>query len=143
MGIISGVLKAGVVAAAAYGVYSLFKDEIKETSTYQQLNEKYDVDNKVESATEKVKGTVMDTAKTVSSAAKTAKEKAVETWNKMAPDKEADAEEAAKDAADEVKEAVEDTAEEVKEAVEESAEAAADAANYQDVADAVNNIVVE
>ena len=78
MGLIKGVFKIGVVAAAAYGVYSLFKDEIRETETYQQLNQKYDVDNKIDKATEAVKSTLKETANSVSEKAKTAKGMATE-----------------------------------------------------------------
>ena len=155
MKLIGGVVKVGIAAAAAYGVYSLFKDEIRETPTYKSLNEKYDVDNKVETATVKVKGTMKDTAKTVSEYAKTAKEKAVDIWDNKFVKKEgeeaADAaeevKETAADAAEEVKDAVADAAEEVKDTAEEvkdaAEEAAADAASYAEVADAVNNIEID
>ena len=64
--LIGGAVKVGVAAVAVAGVYTLFKDEIRETKTYKKANEKYDVDTKMEKATATVKNTVVDAAKTVS-----------------------------------------------------------------------------
>ena len=134
MKLISGALKIGIAAAAAYGVYSLFKDEIRETNTYQQLNEKYDVDKKVESATVLVKDKMKDTAKTVSSAAKAAREMATEKFSKSAPEGSGSSGSAA---GSEAEAEPGSTAEAETEATP-SEEAAADIANYSDVSEAVS-----
>jgi hypothetical protein len=153
MGLIKGVFKIGVVAAAAYGVYSLFKDEIRETETYQQLNQKYDVDNKIDKATEAVKSTLKETANSVSEKAKTAKgmatEKVSEFKNRKGDEavndfdnnfdddfgddfaeiSDSDFMEAAEDAAEDVAEDVAgDAAEAVEEKTEEKVEETAEAA---------------
>ena len=162
MKLISGAFKLGVVAAAAYGVYTLFKDEIRETGTYQQLNEKYDVDNKVEKATAKVKDTMKDTAKTVTAAAKTAKEKATE----MLKHNENTSEEAGDDFDDsffeekteETEAKTEDTeakdaenpfaatitaAQDAMDKISEASQVAEDKSAYEAVSDAVTNIDIE
>ena len=155
MKLISGAFKLGVVAAAAYGVYTLFKDEIRETGTYQQLNEKYDVDNKVEKATAKVKDTMKDTAKTVTAAAKTAKEKATE----MLKHNENTSEEAGDDFDDsffeekteeaEAKDAENPfaatitAAQDAMDKISEASQVAEDKSAYEAVSDAVTNIDIE
>ena len=155
MKLISGAFKLGVVAAAAYGVYTLFKDEIRETGTYQQLNEKYDVDNKVEKATAKVKDTMKDTAKTVTAAAKTAKEKATE----MLKHNENTSEEAGDDFDDSFFEEKTEEAEakdaetpfaatitaaqDAMDKISEASQVAEDKSAYEAVSDAVTNIDIE
>ncbi len=129
---VGGVFKLGVAALAVAGVCSLFKEEIRETETYKKANEKYDVDNKVQKATEKVKSTTLDAARKVSETAKTVKEKATEKWgtaddasvaeNEIVVDGEpADREYVSLDEAA-------DKAEEVAEKAEEAAAEASDAA---------------
>ena len=129
---VGGVFKLGIAAVAVAGVYSLFKEEIKETETYKKANEKYDVDSKMEKATATVKNTTIEAAKKVSETAKTVKELASEKWG--AADDEAVAEdeiildEAAEGDRDYVNlDAIDDKAEEAVEAVEEKAEDAVDA----------------
>ncbi len=73
--VVGGVVKLGIAAVAVAGVCSFFKDEIRETEAYKKANDKYDVDTKVQKASEKVKSTVKETAKTVSETAKTVKGK--------------------------------------------------------------------
>ena len=50
---LGSLAKFTVAAAAVAGVCYAFKDEIRGTKTYQDLNEKYDVDGKVEKAVAK------------------------------------------------------------------------------------------
>ena len=66
-GILGGLLTVTTAAAAVAGVCYLFKDEIKGTKTYQDLDEKYDVDKKIKEYSEKAKTTayeLKDKAKT-------------------------------------------------------------------------------
>ena len=66
-------------AAAVAGVAYLFKDEIRGTETYKNLNEKYDVDKKIKDYSEKAKDTAYDLKDKAKVAAKDIKAKA-EEW---------------------------------------------------------------
>ena len=70
-----GLAKFTVAAAAVAGVCYAFKDEIRGTKTYQDLNEKYDVDGKVEKAVAKAKETGINAKAKVKETAATVKSK--------------------------------------------------------------------
>ena len=46
-GLIGSLFTVTAAAAAVAGVAYLFKEEIRETKTYKDLNDKYDVDRKI------------------------------------------------------------------------------------------------
>ena len=73
-----GLLTITAAAAAAAGVCYLFKEEIKGTETYKNLNEKYDVDTKIKKASDKAKETAYDLKDKAKVAAKDIKTKADE-----------------------------------------------------------------
>lgn len=73
-----GLLTITAAAAAAAGVCYLFKEEIRGTETYKNLNEKYDVDTKIKKASEKAKDTAYDLKDKAKVAAKDLKNKADE-----------------------------------------------------------------
>ena len=52
---LEGLATFTVAAVTAAGICYLFKDEIKGTKTYQDLNDKYDVDSKINLAADKAK----------------------------------------------------------------------------------------
>ena len=52
-----GLVTLTAAAAAAAGVCYLFKEEIRGTETYKNLNEKYDVDEKIKTYSAKAKDT--------------------------------------------------------------------------------------
>ena len=131
--LLGGLLTVGAAAAAVAGVAYLFKEEIRETKTYKDLNEKYDVDKKIKDYSEKAK----EAAKDIKSQ--------VEEWKASQEDDIFEDDEiiidgdfsedrdyvSIKDAAEDVKEEVKDVAEDVKEAAEEAKD---------DVKDAVEEI---
>ena len=73
-----GLLTVTAAAAAAAGVCYLFKEEIRGTETYKNLNEKYDVDTKIKKASEKARDTAYDLKDKAKVAAKDIKTKADE-----------------------------------------------------------------
>lgn len=73
-----GLLTITAAAAAAAGVCYLFKEEIRGTETYKNLNEKYDVDTKIKKASEKARDTAYDLKDKAKVAAKDIKTKADE-----------------------------------------------------------------
>ena len=75
---ISGLLAITAAAAAVAGVAYLFKEEIRETQTYKDLNEKYDVDAKIKTYSEKARDTAYDLKDKAKVAAKDLKIKADE-----------------------------------------------------------------
>ena len=77
-GLFGGLLTVTTAAAAVAGVCYLFKDEIKGTKTYQDLNEKYDVDRKISEYSEKAKDTAYDLKDKAKIVAKDLKAKADE-----------------------------------------------------------------
>ena len=72
-----GLLTITAAAAAAAGVCYLFKEEIRGTETYKNLNEKYD-DTKIKKASEKARDTAYDLKDKAKVAAKDIKTKADE-----------------------------------------------------------------
>ena len=77
--LLGGLLTVGAAAAAVAGVAYLFKEEIRETKTYKDLNEKYDVDKKIKDYSEKAKETAYDLKDKAKEAAKDIKSQ-VEEW---------------------------------------------------------------
>ena len=77
-----GLFKATLAASAVAGLAYLFKDEIKGTTTYQNLNEKYDVDTKLSDATKKAKEAAIVAKKKAKEAAVVAKDKAYDLKGK-------------------------------------------------------------
>ena len=73
-----GLVTLTAAAAAAAGVCYLFKEEIRGTETYKNLNEKYDVDTKIKKASEKARDTAYDLKDKAKVAAKDIKTKADE-----------------------------------------------------------------
>ena len=73
-----GLLTITAAAAAAAGVCYLFKEEIRGTETYKNLNEKYDVDTKIKKASVKARDTAYDLKDKAKVAAKDIKTKADE-----------------------------------------------------------------
>ncbi len=139
-GLFGGLLTVTAAAAAVAGVAYLFKDEIRGTETYKNLNEKYDVDKKIKDYSEKAKDTAYDFKDKAKVAAKDIKAKA-EEWKASQEDDIFEDDEiiidgdfsddrdyvSIKDAAEDVKDAVEDKVEDVKEAVEDKVEEVKDA----------------
>ncbi len=156
-GLLGSLFTITAAAAAVAGVAYLFKEEIRETQTYKDLNEKYDVDNKIKTYSEKAKETAYDLKGKAKDATRDLKNK-VDEWKASNDDNifEDDeiiidfdepaenrdyttikedisdaAEEKAEDikeAAEEIKDAVAEKAEEVKEAAEDKAEEVKEAA---------------
>ena len=58
--VLGGILTVGVAIGAAAGIAYLFKDEIRSTDKYKELNAKYDVDAKIKKAADKAKDTAYD-----------------------------------------------------------------------------------
>ncbi len=83
-----GLAKFTVAAAAVAGVCYAFKDEIRGTKTYQDLNEKYDVDGKVEKAVAKAKETGINAKAKVKETAATVKSKVDEKMESMKEEEE-------------------------------------------------------
>ena len=73
-----GLLTITAAAAAAAGVCYLFKEEIRGTETYKNLNEKYDVDTKIKKKKKKARDTAYDLKDKAKVAAKDIKTKADE-----------------------------------------------------------------
>ena len=118
-GLLGGLVKFTVAAAAVSGICYLFRDEIKTSKTYQ----KYEVDEKIS----KAKNVVKDKTATIKEKAAAIKEKA--PWSKATDEIILDGETADRDyvsldsekvaeAAEEVKEAAADAAAEIKDAAE-------------------------
>ncbi len=135
-----GLLTITAAAAAAAGVCYLFKEEIRGTETYKNLNEKYDVDTKIKKASEKARDTAYDLKDKAKVAAKDIKTKADE-WKAskesafeddeiiMDDDFSEDRDYVSiKDAAEETADSVAAAATEAVAAATEAAEAATDAA---------------
>ncbi len=78
-GLLGGLLTVTTAAAAVAGVCYLFKEEIKGTKTYKDLDEKYDVDNKIKEYSNKAKTTAYDLKDKAKVAAKDLKAKG-EEW---------------------------------------------------------------
>lgn len=70
-----GLVTLTAAAAAAAGVCYLFKEEIRGTETYKNLNEKYDVDEKIKTYSAKAKDTAFDLKDKAKAAAKDIKTK--------------------------------------------------------------------
>ena len=158
-GFITGFITATAAIATVAGVAYLFKDEIKSTQTYKDLNDKYDVDNKIVKYSEKAKETAFDLKDKAKVTAADLKTKA-ENW-KAANDDDIfdddeiilDAEESAEERdyvsiktdieekAEEEKDAAADVAEEAKDAAADVAKEAKDAAS--DVSEEVKAAVEE
>ncbi len=148
-----GLFKATLAASAVAGLAYLFKDEIKGTPTYQNLNEKYDVDTKLSEATKKAKEAAIVAKKKAKEAAVVAKDKAYDlkdkavdaykksSWASSDEDIFADDEIVLDEESSEERDYVEintaEAAEEAAEKVEEVAEKAEEAAaNFDAIADA-------
>lgn len=58
--VFGGLMTAIVAAGAVVGLAYLFKDEIRETQKYKDLNAKYDVDTKLKNAQAKANTTAQD-----------------------------------------------------------------------------------
>lgn len=76
--ILGSLFTVTAAAAAVAGVAYLFKEEIRETQTYKDLNDKYDVDKKIKEYSEKAKDTAYDLKDKAKVAAKDIKAKADE-----------------------------------------------------------------
>ena len=75
---LGSLLAITATAAAVAGVAYLFKEEIRETQTYKDLNEKYDVDTKIKTYSEKARDTAYELKDKAKVAAKDLKTKADE-----------------------------------------------------------------
>ena len=133
--LLGGFCTLATAAAAVAGVAYLFKDEIKGTQTYKDLNEKYNVDDKIATYSAKAKDKAYEFKDKAKVAAADIKVKVDE---KIQEHKEAKA------AADDFEDDIIDSSErdyvvidgdEVKEKAEDAAEAVADKA--EDIKDAV------
>lgn len=153
-GLFGGLLTITTAAAAVAGVCYLFKDEIRGTKTYKDLDEKYDVDKKIKEYGEKAKSTAYDLKDKAKTAAKDIKAKADE-WKASDDDDifdddeiiigdgeasdnrdyvsiKSDAEEAVSDAGEkfeDIKEDIADKAKDIKEDVADKAEDVKDSAS--------------
>lgn len=78
-----GLAKFTVAAAAVAGVCYAFKDEIRGTKTYKDLNEKYDVDSKLEKAAIKAKESGVAAKAKIKETATTVKSKVDEKLEAM------------------------------------------------------------
>lgn len=141
--LLGGLFTFTAAAAAVAGVAYLFKEEIRDTDTYKNLNDKYDVDTKIKTYSEKAKDTAYDLKDKAKVAAKDIKAKTDE-WKSSKEDDifdddeiilDADVEQDAErtyvsiqDAAEEAKEEVAASAEEVKDNIKEAAENVKEAA---------------
>lgn len=85
---LGSLAKFTVASAAVAGVCYAFKDEIRGTKTYQDLNEKYDVDGKVEKAVAKAKETGVTAKAKVKETAATVKSKVDEKMESMKEEEE-------------------------------------------------------
>ena len=142
-GLFGSLLTVGVAVGAAAGIAYLFRDEIRNTEKYKQLNEKYDVDTKIRQAADKAKDTAYDLKDKAKDTAFDLKDMAVEKWNEIKAKEEdiidedelffedGDEDSAERDYVtinpDEVKEAAQDKVEEVKDAVQDKTEEFEDA----------------
>ena len=143
-GLFGSLFTVAAAAAAVAGVAYLFKEEIRETETYKGLNEKYDVDEKIKTYSQKAKETAYDLNDKAKVAAKDIKSKADDWKSSKEDDIFEDDEiiingdfsddrdyvslnevaEETKDAAEDLKDAVSTAAEEVKEEAEKAVEEA-------------------
>lgn len=57
---LAGLATFTAAAAAVAGVCYVFRDEIRDTKTYKDLNQKYDVDTRLSKASSKAKSTAAD-----------------------------------------------------------------------------------
>ena len=133
--LLGGLLTVGAAAAAVAGVAYLFKEEIRETKTYKDLNEKYDVDKKIKDYSEKAKETAYDLKDKAKEAAKDIKSQ-VEEWKASQEDDIFEDDEiiidgdfsedrdyvSIKEAAEDVKEEVKDAVEEIKDNIDDAKE---------------------
>ncbi len=76
--VLGSLFTVTAAAAAVAGVAYLFKEEIRETQTYKDLNDKYDVDRKIKEYSVKAKDTAYDLKDKAKVAAKDIKAKADE-----------------------------------------------------------------
>jgi hypothetical protein len=160
-GLIGSLFTVTAAAAAVAGVAYLFKEEIRETKTYKDLNDKYDVDRKIKEYSVKAKDTAYDLKDKAKVAAKDIKAKADE-WKAAQEDdifeddeiiindadfsedrdyvsiKTEDTTESVQEAADAVQEAVENVAEDAVDAAKDVAEEAKDKA--EDAVDAAKDV---
>ena len=75
-GLLGSIVTITAAAAAVAGVAYLFKDEIRSTKTYQDLDEKYDLDYKIKEYSKKAKEKAYDVKDLAKAKAKEAKEMA-------------------------------------------------------------------
>ncbi|SEP92144.1 hypothetical protein SAMN02910369_00875 [Lachnospiraceae bacterium NE2001] len=160
-GLIGSLFTVTAAAAAVAGVAYLFKEEIRETKTYKDLNDKYDVDRKIKEYSVKAKDTAYDLKDKAKVAAKDIKAKADE-WKAAQEDdifeddeiiindadfsedrdyvsiKTEDTTESVQEAADAVQEAVENVDEDAVDAAKDVAEEAKDKA--EDAVDAAKDV---
>lgn len=83
---LEGLATFTVAAVTAAGICYLFKDEIKGTKTYQDLNDKYDVDSKINLAADKAKNAASkakDTAFELKDKAFVVKDDLMNKYNQM------------------------------------------------------------
>ena len=80
--LLGGLFRVTAAAAAVAGVAYLFKDEIRGTEAYQNLNSKYDVDTKIADATKKAKEAAAIAKDKAKEAAVVAKDKAYDLKDK-------------------------------------------------------------
>ena len=83
---LEGLATFTVAAVTAAGICYLFKDEIKGTKTYQDLNDKYDVDSKINLAADKAKNAASkakDTAFELKDKAFVVKDDLMDKYNQM------------------------------------------------------------
>lgn len=145
-GIFGGLLTITTAAAAVAGVCYLFKDEIKGTKTYKDLDEKYDVDKKIKEYSEKAKTKAYDLKDKTKTAAKDIKSK-VDEWKASDDDDLFDDDEIIIDDGDvaenrdyvSIKEDIEEKAEDIKEEAQEKAEDIKE--EVKDKADDIKDIV--
>ena len=161
--LLGGLFTLTAAAAAVAGVAYLFKEEIRETKTYKDLNEKYDVDTKISKAASKAKDTAYDLKDKAKVAAKDLKAKADE-WKATNDDdifeddeiildgegvsEERDYVSIKNDAEDTFKEVAEDIAEkteDIKDAAADKAENVKDAIadKAEDIKEATENIEID
>ena len=158
--LLGGFCTLATAAAAVAGVAYLFRDEIKGTQTYKDLNEKYNVDDKIEIYSAKAKDKAYELKDKAKVAAADIKEKVDEKIQEQKNAKAAqddfeddiidtgdrdyvvldsdaaeDKVEDIKDAAEDVADKAEDIAEASADKVEEIKDAAAD--KFDDIKDAV------
>ncbi len=154
---LGGLLALTAAAAAVAGVAYLFKEEIRETEVYKDLNAKYDVDGKIKTYSEKAKDTAYDLKDKAKVAAKDIKAKADE-WKAAQDDDIFEDDEIILDSFDtafttefngedvagerdyvSIKDGAEDKVEEIKEATADKAEEIKDAAadKAEEIKDAV------